>query len=87
MILVVSELGRVDSDLRCSLGWWADTVATYCPSRIVEHLTSKSTQPNSENTRITLYITKIKKPILSFTMQLMVLKVMIAKQINNYPVI
>ena len=31
------------------------TVATYCPSRMVEHLKSESTQPNSETTRITLY--------------------------------
>ena len=43
VILVVSELGWVDLDLRCSLGWWAATVVTYCPSRMVEHLKSKST--------------------------------------------
>ena len=49
------ESGWVDLDLRCSQGWWAAIVATYCPSRMVEHLKSKSTQPNSETTRITLY--------------------------------
>ena len=52
---MVSELGWVDWDLRCSPGWWAATVATYCPCRMVEHLNSKSTQPNCETTRITLY--------------------------------
>ena len=31
VILVVSELGWVDLDLRCSLGWWAAKVAAYCP--------------------------------------------------------
>ena len=55
-ILVVSELGWVDLYLRCSLGWWAATVVTYCPSRMVEHLKMKSTQPNCETTRITLYV-------------------------------
>ena len=54
VILVVSELGWVDLDLRCSLGWWAATVAIYCPSRMVEHLKMKLTQPNCETTRITL---------------------------------
>ena len=34
-----------DLDLGSSLGWWAATVATYCPSRMVEHPKSKSTQP------------------------------------------
>ena len=48
-------LGWADLDLRCSPGWWAATVATYCPSRMVEHLNSKSTQPNSKTTSITLY--------------------------------
>ena len=54
VILVVSELGCVDSDLRCSPGLWAATVATYCSSRMVEHLKMKSTQPNCKTTRITL---------------------------------
>ena len=35
----------VDLDLGSSPGWWAATVATYCPSRMVEHPKSKSTQP------------------------------------------
>ena len=54
VILVVSELGWVDLDLRCSQGWWAATVATYCPSRMVEHLKSKSTKPDSQITIVTL---------------------------------
>ena len=33
----------------------AATVATYCPSRMVEHLNSKSTQPRYSTTRVTLY--------------------------------
>ena len=44
VILVVSELGWVDLDLRCSLGWWAATKATYCPGRMVKDLKMKSTQ-------------------------------------------
>ena len=31
------DLGWVDLDLGSSPGWWAATVATYCPSRVVEH--------------------------------------------------
>ena len=27
-------------------GWWAAIVAAYCPSRVVEHAKSKSTQPS-----------------------------------------
>ena len=40
-------VGWVDSELGSSPGWWAATVATYCPSRMVEHSKSKSipTQP------------------------------------------
>ena len=43
--LVVWQLGWVDLDLGSSPGWWAATVATYFPSRMVEHPKSKSTQP------------------------------------------
>ena len=43
--LVVWHLGLVDLDLWSSPGWWAGTVASYCPSRMVEHSISKSTQP------------------------------------------
>ena len=42
--LQVWQLGWVDSDLGGSPGWWAATVATYCPSRMVEHPEPKSTQ-------------------------------------------
>ena len=45
--LVVWQLSWVDLDLGSSPGWWAATVATYyCPSRMVEHSKSKSTQPS-----------------------------------------
>ena len=37
--------GFVDLDLGSSPGWWATTVATYCPSRMVEHPKSKSAKP------------------------------------------
>ena len=30
------------------LSWWAAIVASYCPSRVVEHPKLKSTQPRSE---------------------------------------
>ena len=43
---VLVDLGWVDLDLGSSTGWWAATVATYCPSRVVEHLKSKSTKPS-----------------------------------------
>ena len=41
-------LGWVDLDLVSSPGWWAATAATYCPSRMVEHSKSKSTQPTDK---------------------------------------
>ena len=37
-------LGWVDLDLGSSPGWWAASVATYCPNRMVEHPKSNSTQ-------------------------------------------
>ena len=40
------RLGWVDLDLRSSPSWWATSVATYCPSRMVEHPKSNSTQPS-----------------------------------------
>ena len=58
MTLVVKYLGCVDLDLGSSPGWWAAFVATYCPSRAVEHARSKSTQPRYSTTRVTLYPTK-----------------------------
>ena len=36
----------VDLDFGSSPGWWAAAVATYCPSRMVEHPKSKSTKPS-----------------------------------------
>ena len=35
------RLGWVDLDLGSSPGWWAASIATYCPSRMVEHPKSK----------------------------------------------
>ena len=52
--LVVEYLGWVDLDLGSSIGWWAATVGTYCPSRMVEYPKSKSTQPRYSTTRVTL---------------------------------
>ena len=43
---VLVDLGRVDLDLGSSPGWWAATVAAYCPSRPVELPKSKSTKPS-----------------------------------------
>ena len=37
--------GFVDLDLGSSPGWWAATLATYCPSRMVEHPKYMSTKP------------------------------------------
>ena len=41
------NLGWVDLDLGSSPGWWVATVASYCPSRMVENPKSKSSQPMS----------------------------------------
>ena len=43
---LLANLGWVDLNLGSSPGWWAATVATYCPSRMVEHPKSKSTEPS-----------------------------------------
>ena len=40
------RLGWVDLDLGSSPGWWAASTATYCPSRMVEHPKSNSSQPS-----------------------------------------
>ena len=45
-------LGWVDLEFP---GWWAATVATYCPSRLGEHPKSKSTQPRYLERRRTLF--------------------------------
>ena len=47
--------GYVDLDFGSSLGWWAATIATYCPSRMMEHLKSISTKSRSETFWVTLY--------------------------------
>ena len=44
---LLADLGWVDLDFGSSPGWWAATVATYCPGRMMEHSKSKSTQPRS----------------------------------------
>ena len=43
---VLVDLRWVDLDLASSPCWWAATVATYCPSRVVEHPESKLTKPS-----------------------------------------
>ena len=43
---VLVDMGWVDLNLGSSPGWWAATVATYCPSRVVDHPKSKSTTPS-----------------------------------------
>ena len=45
------DMGWVDLDLGSSPGWWAATVAAYCPGRMVEHPKAKSTQPMSRVSR------------------------------------
>ena len=54
--LVVVHLGWVDLDMGSSHGCLAAIVATYCPSRMVEHPKYKSTQPRCMTTSVTLYI-------------------------------
>lgn len=48
-------LGSVDLDFGSFFGWWAATMATYCPNRMKEHLTPISTQPMLETFWVTLY--------------------------------
>ena len=53
---VYGPLGRrLNGFLDYSGGWWAATVASYCPSRMVEHPKSKATQPGYSNMRVTMY--------------------------------
>ena len=52
---LVANLGWVDLDLGSSPRLVAATVATYCPSRMVEHPKSKSTQPRFATRCVTLY--------------------------------
>ena len=52
---LVANLGWVDLDFGSSPGWWAATVATYCPNRMVEHPKSKSSQPRFSTRCDTLY--------------------------------
>ena len=49
-------LGYVDLVFGSSLGWWAATTATYCPSRMMEHAIPISTQPMTENSQSLLDI-------------------------------
>ena len=53
--LVVWQLGWADLDLDNSPSWMAAIVATYCHSRMEEHLKSGSTQPDCQTTWDTLY--------------------------------
>ena len=57
---LVANLGWVDLDLGSSPGWWAATVATYCPGRVAEHPKSKSTQPRCTTTWDALYTMNFK---------------------------
>ena len=43
-LYIQEDLGWVDFDLGSFPGWWAATVATYCPSRVLEHPKSRSTK-------------------------------------------
>ena len=49
---LLANQGWVDLDLGSSPGWWAATVATYFPGRMVEH--PKSTQPRFASRWVTL---------------------------------
>ena len=50
-----------DVDLGSSPGWWAASVATYCPSRMEEHSKFKSTKPSCQTTSPTLYMIGVQK--------------------------
>ena len=52
---VVVHLASVDKNLGSSPGWWAATVATYCPSRLGELPKFLSTEPRCTTTCLTLY--------------------------------
>ena len=53
---LLADLGWVDLDLGSSPGWLAIAVAIFCPSRMVEHPKSKSTQPRFVRRWDTLYL-------------------------------
>ena len=59
---VVADLGWVDLHLESSPGRWAATVATYCPSQMVQHPKYKSTQLRSVTTFVTLYLWHSSRP-------------------------
>ena len=67
----IVHLGWVDLDLVSSLGWWAATVATYCPSMVMEQIKAKSTQPKSETFWVTLYTVQVSSlPCISIAINL-----------------
>ena len=45
VIHTIRYMGWLDIELVGYPGWWATIVATYCPSRLVQHPKSMSTQP------------------------------------------
>ena len=53
-------LGYGDLDFGSSLGWWAATIATYCPSSMMEHLIPISTQPRSDSFWVSMYNMRVK---------------------------
>ena len=55
MTHLLADLGWVDFDLGCSTGHWAVLQLRCCPSKTVEHLKFKSTQPRSTRTWDALY--------------------------------
>ena len=54
--LLLTDLRWVDLDLGCSTGRWAVLQVRCCPSKVVEHPKSKSTQPRSARRWVTLYV-------------------------------
>ena len=67
---VVAHLGWVDLDLGSSPGKWAATVATYCPSQMVQHSKYASTQLRSATTFVTLYTCRVEEQVLKTEMDL-----------------
>ena len=58
---ISNDRGWVDLDLGSFPSWWADTVATYCPSRMVEHTKIQVNKTQSTRTWDALYCGKLRE--------------------------
>ena len=82
---MVEFLGWVDLDLGSYPGWWAATVANYCPCRMVEHPKSKSTQHQSHP--VVVYVIVVYVTVCNMPLQVSFAKADFAGRHEHTPVI